>query len=168
MKQTIVRVLKNLDLIIAGIALAVLILATFVGVIMRYVFSNPFTWMEEVQLWCFLWIVFLGSGAAFRTGNHVAIEFIVDAMPPKVKRVFEIFDYIVVIFILCYLGVQSSTLIRQYAATNVQTSILNVPQSFISLAIPAGCVLMIVDYTANMVQNIFVKRRDNAEGGEDA
>ena len=66
----------NLDYIIAGIALSVLIIVTFGGVIMRYFLGNPIIWGEEVQLFCFVWTVFFGAGAAFRTGSHVAIDVI--------------------------------------------------------------------------------------------
>lgn len=41
-------VIGNLDIIVASIALIVLIILTFVGVIMRYIVGQPFTWLEEV------------------------------------------------------------------------------------------------------------------------
>ena len=66
-------VIGNLDIIVASIALIVLIILTFVGVIMRYIVGQPFTWLEEVQLFCMVWIVFAAGGAAFRTGSNVAI-----------------------------------------------------------------------------------------------
>ena len=41
--------LANLDVIVASVILALLIILTFAGVIWRYVFHAPFTWLEEVQ-----------------------------------------------------------------------------------------------------------------------
>ena len=78
--------LCNLDFIIAGIALAVLVLVTFVGVFARYFAGMPFAWEEEFQLACFVWITFLGVGAAFRSGSHVAIELLVERMPERIAR----------------------------------------------------------------------------------
>ena len=60
-----VSILMNLDIAIASVILAVLIVLTFAGVIWRYIFSNPFTWLEEVQTSCMVWIVFAAAGAAF-------------------------------------------------------------------------------------------------------
>ena len=82
--------LANLDVIVASVILAILIILTFAGVIWRYVFHAPFTWLEEVQTSCMVWITFAAAGAAFRNGNHVAIEMIVDLMPEKVQKVMEI------------------------------------------------------------------------------
>ena len=85
----VLSLLGNLDIALAGLTLAVLIILTVLGVAWRYVFAQPFTWLEEVQLACMVWIVFAAGGAAFRTGNHVAIEMIVDLFPKKVQKVIE-------------------------------------------------------------------------------
>ena len=69
-------ILMNIDIVVASIILAILIVLTFLGVVWRYIFNAPFTWLEEVQTSCMVWIVFAGAGAAFRSGNHVAIEMI--------------------------------------------------------------------------------------------
>lgn len=42
--------LGDLDIIVAAAVLSVLIVLTFMGVIWRYLFKAPFTWLEEVQL----------------------------------------------------------------------------------------------------------------------
>lgn len=65
-------ILMNLDIVVASIILAILIVLTFLGVVWRYIFNAPFTWLEEVQTSCMVWVVFAGAGAAFRSGNHVA------------------------------------------------------------------------------------------------
>lgn len=60
--------LWNLDTIVASVVLAILIVLTFAGVPFRYLLGAPFTWLEEVQLACMVWIVYAGAGAAFRAG----------------------------------------------------------------------------------------------------
>ncbi len=51
-------ILANLDILIAAAVLAVLVVLTFLGVIWRYFLAHPFTWLEEVQMACMVWIVF--------------------------------------------------------------------------------------------------------------
>ena len=60
-KKKIKNIILNLDLYIAGLSFAVIVLVTFCGVLMRYVFHNPFVWEEEVQVGLFLWVVFFGG-----------------------------------------------------------------------------------------------------------
>ena len=43
-------VLMNLDAIISGISLVIVVCITMAGVIMRKVVGQPFAWLEEMQL----------------------------------------------------------------------------------------------------------------------
>ena len=43
------KILINLDIVIASIALVILVGCTFAGVIARYVVGKPFGWIEEIQ-----------------------------------------------------------------------------------------------------------------------
>ena len=96
-------VIGNLDIIVASIALIVLIIMTFAGVIMRYIVGQPFTWLEEVQLFCMVWIVFAAGGAAFRTGSHVAIEMVVEMFPKNIQKIIGYIIDIVVFQVIAYL-----------------------------------------------------------------
>ena len=72
--KKLLDILDRVEVALASLVLLVLILMTAAGVVMRYVFNNPFTWEEELQLACMVWITFLAAAAAFRTQSHVAIE----------------------------------------------------------------------------------------------
>ena len=66
--------LLNIDVAIASIAMCVLVGLIFAGVVSRYILGSPFTWIEEIQAAMIVWVIFGAAGAAFRTGNHAAIE----------------------------------------------------------------------------------------------
>jgi TRAP-type C4-dicarboxylate transport system permease small subunit len=51
-----------------------IIFLTFVQVLLRYVFSNPVAWIEEMSRYLFVWIVFLGAALAFRRGEHIQVD----------------------------------------------------------------------------------------------
>jgi TRAP-type C4-dicarboxylate transport system permease small subunit len=151
------QAIENLDLMIASLALIILVICTFMGVIMRYFFNNPFVWLQEVQLWCFTWVVFFGCGAAFRTGSHVAIEVIVDRLPKTLKKIVEVIGYCVVVGILVYFAIYGSKLVLQLLKTGRTTNILDVPFPVIYGAFPVGCVLMIVNHTLVFWRQFFNK-----------
>lgn len=153
----LLRYLLNLDMIIAAAALAVIIVITFVGVPLRYFMNAPIVWEEEVQIWCFIWVIFLGGGAAFRTGSHVAIEFLVDMLPSKIKKVFEVLIYLIVMAVLVYFVIHGTTLVNQIIAMKTSTNILKVPNWLIYSAFPIGCAIMMVDYTILTVKTLFNK-----------
>lgn len=151
-------IMENMDIIIASFSLIILILCTFFGVIMRYFFNDPFVWLQEVQLWCFTWVVFFGSGAAFRSGAHVVIEVVVDRMPPRVKVIIEFLGYLVVIAVLSFFLINGSKLIMQLFKTGRTTNILDIPFPVIYSAFPIGCMLMIGNYSIIMLSHKFEKK----------
>lgn len=118
--------LVKVETVLASVILAALILCTFSGVLARYCFSAPFTWEEEFQLACMVWITFLAAPVAFHTKSHVAIEILVDAFPKKVQRVMEICIFILMYAILIYFFFRSLDFIAVIAGTSRKTPILKI------------------------------------------
>ena len=143
-KNKALKVLGNLDMVFAGVLMVGLIVLTFVGVIRRYFLRDPITWMEEVQMLLFLWVVFLGGSAAFRTGSHIAIEIVVDALPKKIGGVIERFDVLLELLILGYLFMQEWSYYYQLMEAGKVTTLLRIPYSIVYLVVPVGGILMIV------------------------
>jgi len=132
---------------------------------MRYFVNKPFVWQEEVQLWCFVWVVFFGSGAAVRAGSHVAIEVLVDILPSFLRKIIEVLIYIIVILALLYFMRQGMNLVQQMVKTGRSTNILKVPYKIIYGAFPVGCILMIINYVAVIYKKYFMKKFEG-NGGE--
>lgn len=153
------KVIGNLDIIVASMALMVLIALTFSGVIMRYVVGKPYTWLEEVQIFCMVWIVFGAAGAAFRTGSHVAIEMLVEALPQKIQKVIEILIDIVVVLVIAYLFYNSIGFIQMFVKNGRSSSMLKIPMTVQYGIAPVSYVLMIVSY-------FYSKYFRKEEGGE--
>lgn len=151
-KNKLIHLLSNLDWAVTCIAMAVLIFVTFLGVIMRYFFNSPLVWTEEVQLWCFVWVVFLGGGATFRLGEHVSIDILVDLLPKALQKIVKVVEYVVVIAVLIYYTKYSTVLAQQMVRTERLTNILGIPYGLIYGAFPVGCIIMIISYTVTVVQ----------------
>lgn len=154
-------VIGNLDILVASIALIVLIVLTFFGVIMRYVIGKPFTWLEEVQLFCMVWIVFAAGGAAFRTGSHVAIEMVVEMFPKSAQKVISYLIDIVVFLVIAYLFYNSLGFIGMFAKNGRSSSMLKIPMTVQYGIAPVSYILMIISY-------FYSKYFDKSEkGGEE-
>ena len=145
MKKVLDGLVKS-EVFLASLILAALIMCTFLGVIARYVFSRPFTWEEEFQLACMVWISFLAAPAAFHTKSHVAIEIVVDLFPEKVQRAVDILIAVLVFGILLFTFSRSVSFIRVIAATKRATPILRVPSAYVYGIAPVSIILMLVSY----------------------
>lgn len=158
--------LANLDLMIAGTVLAILIVLTFAGVIWRYFLGKPFTWLEEVQTACMVWIVFSAAGAAFRMGNHVAIGMIVDLMPKALQKVMTILISVVVVAVLGYLFDKTIGFIQIFLRSGRATSMMKIPFWLIyGIAIPAY-IDMIVSYFYSIWKGVKSEAKEAASVNE--
>ena len=158
--------LANLDLMIAGTVLAILIVLTFAGVIWRYFLGKPFTWLEEVQTACMVWIVFSAAGAAFRMGNHVAIEMIVDLMPKALQKVMTILISVVIVAVLGYLFDKTIGFIQIFLRSGRATSMMKIPFWLIyGIAIPAY-IDMIVSYFYSIWKGVKSEAKEAASVNE--
>ncbi len=144
--------IANLDLAVACISFAILVVITFLGVIFRYFLGSPIIWIEEVQLWCFLWMTFLAAGAGFRKGTHVSIEIIFEMLPLNIQKILGFVNWLIVITILGYVAYVGIDLLQLMIKINKQTSILRMPLWFINAMVPIGFVLMVVSATVAQIR----------------
>lgn len=165
-KTSKLGLLANLDIAIASVTLAILIVLTFLGVIWRYILGAPFTWLEEVQLACLVWIVFAAGGAAFRTGNHVAIEMVVDLMPKKMQRVMTVLISIVVVAVLGYLFYETIGFLQMFARSGRSTSMLNIPYTLIYGIALLSYLDMIISYFWALKNEIKSEAKEAASSNE--
>lgn len=158
-ESTLKKVVGNLDIAVAAVTLVVLIIMTFAGVIMRYIVGHPFTWLEEVQLFCMVWIVFAAGGAAFRTGSHVAIEMVVEMFPQSVQKIISYVIDVIVFLVIAYLFYNSIGFIRMFVNNGRSSSMLKIPMTLQYGVAPVSYILMIVSY--------FYSKYFDKKGGEE-
>jgi TRAP-type C4-dicarboxylate transport system permease small subunit len=90
--------------ITALITLAIINL--LIGVLMRYVVGAitkymdwdpvPFTWVEEVGEFALAWLTLIGAAVGIRSRSHFALYFLMPMLPPVVRRVIEIVNYLLI------------------------------------------------------------------------
>lgn len=144
--KNIKKVLLNIDIVIASIAMLILVTCTFSGVIARYIVGKPFGWIEEVQAALIVWVVFGAAGAAFRTANHAVIEIFYEMFPPFIRKILDFLILLVVIVTLVFLGYTSYTYIHVFASTGRTTAVLHMSYIMIFCIVPISCIWQIFNF----------------------
>lgn len=52
----------------------------------RYVLNDSLTWTEEIAQYLLMVVTFAGSAMAARRGTHIAVEFLLNKLPPGARR----------------------------------------------------------------------------------
>ena len=110
------------------------------SVIMRYFFSRPPIWGENVPLTLFVWMTFIGAGVATKRGLNIKVTYFVDKLPARPRLVIEIVMHALVLALLAVLFVYNIPIIElQWPGRMLSTGWSNAV-NFVPLSI--GCVLM--------------------------
>lgn len=60
------------------------------SVIMRYFFSAPPMWGEDVPKLMFVWMIFIGAGFAYLSGVNIRLTFFIDKVAHGPRRLIEL------------------------------------------------------------------------------
>lgn len=75
-----------LCMLVAGVMLVALIAIFGWLVFGRYVLNDTPTWVEQVSLLLVVYIAFLGGAVGIREGTHLSIDFVREALPPRIHH----------------------------------------------------------------------------------
>jgi C4-dicarboxylate transporter DctQ subunit len=131
--------------ILNAVAICLLVLmsvAIFYQVVLRYIFQNANIWAEEFARYAFVWVVLLSSASAIRRFQHIRIDFLVAALPKRIRDVVNFFNNTLMfgflLVLTCYgLDISGRT-------GNQITAGLGIPMSVMYLSIPVGCGFMLL------------------------
>lgn len=146
------KILKNLDEIIAGVALALIVICVTVNVICRYIFGFIFNSAEELAVIAFIWCTYLGTAVAYRRDSHVGINVIVNLFPERIRKVLDLFVHILVFVLNCVIFYLSIFLAK--SSITKSTPILGMSYTFVNLSLTLGFFLMMIYGVLKIIRTI--------------
>lgn len=73
-------------IVLSGAALVAITLIIPLGVFMRYAMSSALSWPEPASICLMVLFSFIGGAAVYRAQGHIAVEMLLDAVRPGVRR----------------------------------------------------------------------------------
>ncbi len=138
---------------LGGLILAVMAGAVFLQVVMRYIGWAGIDGLEEVPRYLFIWLVMIGAAAAMYRGEHTALHYFRDKLPPRGRAVVMILVDAAGITLFAVFIKLSIVLVPN---AQMQTSAgLGLPLGYVFAAVPVGAVLIILP----MLRNLFAEMR---------
>jgi TRAP-type transport system small permease protein len=132
------------------ILFTLLCILVFGEVVARYIFNNPFFWSEELTIYTFTWVSFLGAALALKNNRHVVVNVFVSWLPRTGQYLATLAADLIVLAFLVLLLVQS---VRFWELSHTLRSIaLDIPLSFVSASLVAMACLMIFFLGDSLVQ----------------
>ena len=90
---------RRLEEVLAGTGVVLMTIMVFFQVVMRYVFSLPTSWSDEIAQYCMLWSVYLSVSWAVRERAHIRVMNFLNLFPFAIKNILVMFsDFFMVCF----------------------------------------------------------------------
>jgi TRAP-type C4-dicarboxylate transport system permease small subunit len=140
----IIKLSDGIDRAMVGmvfILVAAMVIVTTLQVVFRVVF-NALTWSEELSRYLLVWGTFFGATLAYKRGNHIAVTFIIDFFPTRLRVWFNILTYLLSLAFFVIVAQQGLNMISMQV---FQVSpALQLPMQYVYWSIPLSCGIMII------------------------
>ncbi|MEO9337574.1 TRAP transporter large permease subunit [Mesorhizobium sp. SB112] len=125
---------------VAAVLLLSIIGMLLTGVISRYLFSRPITWIDEASSIAFLWLAMLGTAIAIDRNEHLRLTLFLNMFSERRRQFVETFGLVLMgTFLLALLPAAYEYTIGEM---DITSSALNIPVGYRVSAIAVGMLLM--------------------------
>lgn len=97
MSNNISKVLDVIFKVFVVVALGCMVILVFTNAALRYLANTGISQVEELGRYFFIWTVFLGTIAAFKDGQHVGVDVLINALKGTKLLVLKTIGYIGII-----------------------------------------------------------------------
>jgi TRAP-type transport system small permease protein len=136
---------------------------TITLVIMRYGFNTAIIGGNEAMNYLFIYTTALGAAISIGNSEHIKITVLVDRLKPRLRRFFNIVNYLLVGFINGVMVWYSLPWIR--STGYFESPVLRIPNWYVQISIPIGCGLVILYCLNHVILEIFRSGPSSAGSG---
>ncbi len=140
--KTFWRIFEFLEDFFAGGLLCLGVTIIFYGVIMRYVFNDARSWVDEISQYMIIWGTLIGTSVALRNDHHIKVDMLFNVFPKKVQYFVTLFAHAVGIVFSFFLGFNGYKLVAFTHNTGQLSTDVGVPLYMVYSILPlAGALL---------------------------
>lgn len=134
----------------------------FYEVIMRYVFDDPTTWINETASILVVWGILFGLSVALRDNHHISVDIFYAMLPRRMQKVVDIFANLVGIGFCLFLMITGIELVNHTFQSGQVTMDTRTPYWIYYLIMPISGLLFLVRFIERLKRVI---KNQNVEGG---
>jgi len=130
-----------------------MVVVTTLQVICRVLFS-ALTWSEELTRYLLVWSTFFASTMAYKRGNHIAVTFLVEALPKRLSAALSILSYI--------LSMAFFLLAAYYAWQMISMQVFQISPAmslsmrYVYISLPVSMLVMVIHALQGMATQIAI------------
>jgi TRAP-type C4-dicarboxylate transport system permease small subunit len=120
-------------------------------VFLRYLFLFSLSWSEEVARYLMIWASFLGASLAVKYGFHIGVEFVVNQIPERRRKIITLAAKVSMLFFLVFFTIGGFQV--AWAVRDQDSPALLFSMFFAYVSAPVGGIFMIIHLLNSMVED---------------
>lgn len=141
--SSILSKIKYAETILAVMMFGFIVSIIAAQIFVRYLFGKPFPWAEELASLLLIYLTFLTADIVYKEKGHIAIDYFVNFLPPRVRSAMAFCVYLLIGVFLIYMIPQCITLLKLQSG-HISTAVVTLPKSFWSLPVVLAFVSMLL------------------------
>jgi C4-dicarboxylate transporter, DctQ subunit len=129
---------------VLAVLLMLMVTLNFTGILCRYWLHLSLSWIEEIQLGLFVWVVFLAAGLTIVRNIHLGFSALVDRLPSRFQRACQLAGRLLFLFFFALLAWFGSRMVLNEIISDQRTPALGWPEWIIGAAVPVGAAVAVV------------------------
>lgn len=151
---------------IAGAILLFMLLAVCFAMMSRYFFNRPFAFLIDYASYSLIYLAFLGAPWVMQLKKHVGVDIVPQALPPHIRRWWNVCLDLVVVFVAAVVCYISAILTFDFFVGGViAADFLQTPRWIIIAAIPVGSFFLSIQAMRNAIEGIRAPASADKKGG---
>ncbi|GAB7054419.1 MULTISPECIES: TRAP transporter small permease [Paenibacillus] len=169
-KPNIISTIANIiDRLLIWVSVAIGVVLTFnmiVAVMFRYVLNHPIFWADELSLYLFCWITFLGASLGVKRADMAAVTFLIDRLSPKFRLITDIFIHLCTLLFAAVIGYYSILWVKSPSVVNQLSATIPINLWILYSVVPISMLCIIVftiDHINKLVSAYIFRARGDAK-----
>lgn len=148
---------------VVGALMIVLAIEVTLGIVFRAI-GTSLVWYDEIASVLLAWLTFYGSALASVRRAHIGCPEVVNQMPPRVERLFNIAAQVLVILFFALLGWVGVSIMPALVG-DALVSLPAIPMNVVQSVIPIASVLILIAEAMHLIDLLGNRRVRNDDGG---
>ena len=164
MKRHFLEFYNKLEELLLAVSMLIMVILNFANVMSRYLLKASISFTEELIIILFIWSTMVAAALAFKRKAHIALSVFTDLLPGKIRRIIFLFGSAATVFLMIVLIYNSFLMLKNQMRFELMTSVLEIPEVYVSSAIVIGAVLIllrVVEVTIHDLKNDFTAEEDD-------
>jgi TRAP-type C4-dicarboxylate transport system permease small subunit len=145
-------ILRNAENVLGVLFFVGMFGAVSIQVFSRYALGHPLVWPFEFSIYCYIYIVYIGSVMATRRRSHVAFDIVHERLPRRARLLVRIIGNMFIVAVL--LTVLPSSIEYISFVGYVRSSALDIHWSWVLAIFPVSMGLVVIHLSAWTVRYI--------------